>query len=119
MVWPNVMPLSRLEVRSCSFLASFEKGIITRIIFILGPVCQIGTRFKKSVNCIPTLEKVFQLGSFQTELTDVVSQRATCQSVVFFNFFLIFEKKIKMPRVKSLCVTRGIVSVTWHCNVTC
>jgi len=21
-----------------------------------------------------------------------------------------------MPRVKSLCVTRGIVSATWHCN---
>jgi len=30
-----------------------------------------------------------------------------------------FKKKIKMPRVKSLCVTRGIVSVTWHCNATC
>jgi len=24
-----------------------------------------------------------------------------------------------MPRVKSLCVTRGIVSATWHCNATC
>jgi len=24
-----------------------------------------------------------------------------------------------MPRVKSLCVTRDIVSVTWHCNATC
>jgi len=24
-----------------------------------------------------------------------------------------------MPRVKSLCVTRGIVSATWHCNTTC
>jgi len=29
-------------------------------------------------------------------------------------------KKIKkMSRVKSLCVTRGIVSATWHCNATC
>jgi len=26
---------------------------------------------------------------------------------------------MKMPRVKSLCVTRGIVSATWHCNATC
>jgi len=24
-----------------------------------------------------------------------------------------------MPRVKSMCVTRGIASVTWHCNATC
>ena len=24
-----------------------------------------------------------------------------------------------MPRVKSLCVTHGIVSATWHCNATC
>jgi len=24
-----------------------------------------------------------------------------------------------MPRVRSLRVTRGIVSVTWHCNATC
>jgi len=62
---------------------------------------------------------MFQLGPFQTELTNVVSQRATCQSVVFlifFSFFLIFfnflKKKIEMSRVKSLCVTRGIVSVT-------
>jgi len=23
-----------------------------------------------------------------------------------------------MPRVKSLCVTHDIVSVTWHCNAT-
>jgi len=29
------------------------------------------------------------------------------------------KKKIKMPRVSSLCVTHGIVSDTWHCNVTC
>jgi len=55
------------------------------------------------------------------ELTNVVSQRATCQSVsflIFFNF-LIFLNLKKMPHVKYLCVTRGIVSVTWHCNVTC
>jgi len=49
----------------------------------LGLVCQIGTRFKKNVNYIPTFEKVFQLGSFQTELTNTVSQRVTCQFVVF------------------------------------
>jgi len=24
-----------------------------------------------------------------------------------------------MPHVKSLCVTRGIVSATWHCNAMC
>jgi len=36
------------------------------------------------------LKKVLQLGPFQTELTNVVSQRATCQYVVFFIFFLIF-----------------------------
>jgi len=24
-----------------------------------------------------------------------------------------------MPRVKSLCMTPGIVSATWHCNATC
>ena len=61
-------------------------GIISRIVPSLGLGCQIGTRFKKSVNCIPTFEKVLQLGPFQTELTNVVSQRATCQSLVFFIF---------------------------------
>ena len=81
----------------------------------------------------PTFEKVLQLGPFQTELTNVVSQCATCQSVVFlffilffkknfeiFDFFFIFWKKIiKMSRVRSLCVPRGIVSATWHCNAMC
>jgi len=85
-------------------------------------VCQIGTRFKKSVNCIPTFEKVFQLGPYQTELINIVSQHVTCQYVVFL-IFLIFLKflkiKIKMPCVKCLCVTRGIVSATWHRNATC
>jgi len=95
---------------------SLKEGIITRIVPSLGLGCQIGTRFKKSINCIPTFEKVLQLGFFQIELTNAVSQHATCQSVVFFNFFLKFLKiKIKMPRVKSLGMTRGIVSVTWHC----
>ena len=56
----------------------------------LGLGCQIGTLFKKSVNCIPTFEKVLQLGPFQTELTNAVSQRATSQSVVFLNFFNFF-----------------------------
>jgi len=34
----------------------------------------------------------------------------------FFNFLIFFnlKKKLKMPRVKSLCVTCGIVSATWH-----
>jgi len=62
------------------------------------------------------LKKVFQLGPFQTELTNVVSQRAMCQSMVFFILFFIFSKifwkKKVMPRVKFLCVTRGIVTVT-------
>jgi len=52
-------------------------GIISRIVPSLGLGCQIGTRFKKSVNCIPTFEKVLQLGPFQTELTNVVSQRVS------------------------------------------
>ena len=54
----------------------FFFGIITRIVPSLGAVYQIGTRFKKSVNCIPTFEKVLQLGPFQTELTNAVSQHA-------------------------------------------
>ena len=54
--------------------------------------CQIGTLFKKSVNCIPTFEKVLQLGPFQTELTNAVSQRATSQSVVLVNFLKFLLK---------------------------
>jgi len=55
---------------------------------------------------------------------------SVCGFFDFFNFFLkmflkmflfififlkFFEKKV--PRVR--CVTRGIVSATWHCNATC
>jgi len=37
----------------------------------------------------------------------------------FFIFFNFSKKKLKMSRVKSLCVTRDIVSATWQCNATC
>jgi len=45
------------------------------------------------------LKKVLQSGPFQTELTNAVSQCATCQSVIFliflisFYFFKMFLKK--------------------------
>ena len=55
----------------------FHLGIIIGIVPSLGLVCQIGTPFKKYVNCILTFEKVLQLGPFQTELTNVVSQRVS------------------------------------------
>jgi len=47
------------------------------------------------------LLKIASISPFQTKLTNAVSQRVTCQSVVFFifflnfNFFLIFNFKKK------------------------
>jgi len=94
-------------------------------------MCQIGTRFRKSFNCIPTFEKVFQLDLFQTELTNALSQRVTCQYVIFFFFFLNFflnffyflnflKKKchVSSPCVchVALSVPRGIVMP--HVNIT-
>ena len=48
----------------------YMKGVISRKVSDLELGCQIGIRFKKSVNCILIFEK--------TELTNVVSQRVTC-----------------------------------------
>ena len=53
---------------------------------------------------------MLQLDSFQTELTNAVSQRVMCQSVIFLIFFNFSKKKIK----NATCQVP--VCEMWHCQ---
>jgi len=76
--------------------------------------CQFGTRRKKSVNCVPTFEKVHQ-GPFQKKIINTVNGMPRVTLTFFYFFLQIFcVATCQVP-----VLTRGNVNVTWQDNATC